>query len=130
MLWDLVAVTVLLVCFLVLSGTLVATSALTLDTGWGRRLRPLGPLLVRIDAPREVVFDVAAAPYLSASPPRALSRKGDVGADRGVQLAPDQILRGGAHAASGPPRRLSPNADRGGRLHGRLGLPTERILSG
>ena len=75
MLWDLVAVTVLLVCFLVLSGTLVATSALTLDTGWGRRLRPLGPLLVRIDAPREVVFDVAAAPYLSASPPRALRAK-------------------------------------------------------
>ena len=48
--------------------------ALTLDLGLGRRVRPLGPLAVRIDAPREVVFDVIAAPYLRRTP-RALDRK-------------------------------------------------------
>lgn len=36
----------------------VARGALTLDLGVGRRVRPLGPLKVRIRAPREVVFDV------------------------------------------------------------------------
>jgi hypothetical protein len=37
---------------------------LTLDTGIGRRTAPLGPLTVDIDAPRDLVFDVIAAPYL------------------------------------------------------------------
>jgi hypothetical protein len=43
---------------------LVATGALTLDTGVARRTRRLGPLTVEIGAPRDVVFDVIAAPYL------------------------------------------------------------------
>ena len=38
--------------------------ALTLDTGIGRRTAALGPLTVEIDAPRDLVFDVIAAPYL------------------------------------------------------------------
>ena len=50
---------------------LVARGQLTLDTGIGRRLRPLGPLDFAIGAPREVVFDVIAAPYLDRTP-RAL----------------------------------------------------------
>ena len=37
---------------------------LTLDTGIGRRTAPLGPLTVDIDAPRPLVFEVVAAPYL------------------------------------------------------------------
>jgi hypothetical protein len=41
--------------------------ALTLDTGIGRRTVELGPLNVDIDAPREVVFDVIAAPYLGGA---------------------------------------------------------------
>jgi hypothetical protein len=44
------------------------------DLGVGTSLRPLGPLAVRIDAPREVVFDVIAGPYLGRTP-RALESK-------------------------------------------------------
>jgi Polyketide cyclase / dehydrase and lipid transport len=47
---------------------LVVTGKLTLDTGWGRRLRPLGPFGVTIAAPAAAVFDVIAAPYLGKSP--------------------------------------------------------------
>jgi hypothetical protein len=53
---------------------LVARGALTLDTGIGRRLRPLGPVDFRIAAPREAVFDVIATPYLGRTT-RALERK-------------------------------------------------------
>ncbi|MGH3051007.1 MAG: SRPBCC family protein, partial [Gaiellaceae bacterium] len=44
---------------------------LTLDTGVGRRARPLGPVTFEIAAPRETVFDVIATPYLERTP-RAL----------------------------------------------------------
>lgn len=50
---------------------LVARGQLTLDTGIGRRLRPLGPIDFVIAAPRELVFDVIATPYLGRTP-RAL----------------------------------------------------------
>jgi hypothetical protein len=57
---------------------LMSLGRLTLDVGWGRRVRPLGPLLVRIGAPRETVFDLIALPYLSANPPAELRRKIEV----------------------------------------------------
>lgn len=57
---------------------------LTIDLGIGRRLRPLGPFTVRIDAPREIVFDVIAAPYLRRTP-RALQGKLDV-VERGTDM--------------------------------------------
>jgi hypothetical protein len=47
---------------------------LTVDLGIGRTVRPLGPLTVRIAAPRDVVFDVISAPYLGRTP-RALATK-------------------------------------------------------
>ncbi len=47
---------------------LVVTGKLTMDTGWGRRLRPLGPFGVTIAAPAAAVFDVIAAPYLGKTP--------------------------------------------------------------
>jgi len=50
---------------------LLARGALTIDTGIGRRIRQLGPVDFEISAPREVVFDVIAAPYLGRTP-RAL----------------------------------------------------------
>ncbi len=53
---------------------LVVTGKLTLDTGLGRRVRPLGPFGVDIAAPAETVFDVIAAPYLGRTP-RAMSGK-------------------------------------------------------
>ncbi|HEY6069051.1 MAG TPA: SRPBCC family protein [Gaiellaceae bacterium] len=52
----------------------LASGALTIDVGVGRRLQPLGPLVQAIRAPREVVFDVIAAPYLGRTP-RALADK-------------------------------------------------------
>jgi len=53
---------------------LFTSGALTLDLGLGRRLQPLGPLVQTIRAPREIVFDVVAAPYLGRTP-RALADK-------------------------------------------------------
>jgi hypothetical protein len=56
---------------------LVATGDVTLDVGVGRRVRPLGPLSFSIAAPREIVFDVIAAPYLGRTP-RALTAEVEV----------------------------------------------------
>ena len=42
----------------------LVTGACPVDLGVGRRVRPLGPQLVDMAAPREVVFDVIAQPYL------------------------------------------------------------------
>jgi hypothetical protein len=52
----------------------LVTGACPLDLGVGRRVRPLGPQLVDMAAPREVVFDVIAEPYLGRTP-RALADK-------------------------------------------------------
>lgn len=60
-----------------LGSVLVVKGALTLDLGVGRRVRPMGPLRVRIAAPRETVFDVVAAPYLRRTP-RAMRAKVEV----------------------------------------------------
>jgi hypothetical protein len=45
-----------------------ATGRLTVDLGWGRSRRALGPLLLDVAAPRELVFDVIAGPYLGRTP--------------------------------------------------------------
>jgi hypothetical protein len=71
--WILAVLAGVAVAGAVLYGLLVRGS-LTIDLGIGRRLQPLGPLTVRIDAPREVVFDVISAPYLGRTP-RALESK-------------------------------------------------------
>lgn len=47
---------------------------LVIDLSIGRSIRPLGPLDTRIAAPRELVFEVIAAPYL-ASPPPSVAEK-------------------------------------------------------
>lgn len=47
---------------------LMRTGRLTLDTGWGRTLHPVGPMTFRIDAPRDLVFDQLASPYLGRTP--------------------------------------------------------------
>jgi Polyketide cyclase / dehydrase and lipid transport len=53
---------------------LLASGAVTIDVGVGRRLRGLGPLTWHIAAGREIVFDVVAGPYLGRTP-RALEDK-------------------------------------------------------
>jgi len=65
---------------------LTLSGRLTLDTGWGRVVRPLGPQVVRIEAPRGLVFELLALPYLSPSPPRRLREKIQV-LDRGESMA-------------------------------------------
>ena len=53
---------------------LVIRGAVTLDLGFGRRVRPLGPIRRWIAAPPAVVFDVIAAPYLGRTP-RSMAEK-------------------------------------------------------
>jgi hypothetical protein len=62
----------------------VARGDLTLDTGIGRRVQPLGPVDFEIAAPRDVVFDVIALPYLQQTP-RALQSELDVW-ERGTDM--------------------------------------------
>ncbi|GAA4129477.1 hypothetical protein GCM10022285_17120 [Streptomyces tunisiensis] len=52
----------------------LVTGALPLDMGVGRRIRQLGPQTVDVAAPREVVFDVIAQPYLGRAT-RAMREK-------------------------------------------------------
>jgi hypothetical protein len=52
----------------------LVTGRLTLDVGVGRRTRPLGPLVVDVAAPRDVVYAVASAPYAERRP-RAMQEK-------------------------------------------------------
>jgi len=62
----------------------VVTGAITVDLNLGRRTRPLGPQVVDIAAPRDVVFDIVAAPYL-ARQPRAIAEKIEV-LERGTDM--------------------------------------------
>jgi hypothetical protein len=64
---------------------LLVRGSATLDLGVGRVLVPLGPLSRDIDAPRDVVFDVIARPYLHRTP-RALEQKLQVW-ERGADMA-------------------------------------------
>jgi Polyketide cyclase / dehydrase and lipid transport len=52
---------------------LLVEGALTLDTGVGRRVQPLGPVSWEIAAPRERVFELIESPYRRT--PRALQHK-------------------------------------------------------
>jgi hypothetical protein len=52
----------------------LVTGAVPADLGIGRRLRPLGPFGLDIDAPRELVFGLLAAPYLGRQT-RAMAEK-------------------------------------------------------
>jgi len=47
---------------------LLAMGRLHLDLGWGRSLHELGPITVPIAAPRDLVFEIIAAPYLGRTP--------------------------------------------------------------
>jgi hypothetical protein len=62
----------------------LVTGACPVDLGVGRRVRPLGPQVVEMSAPREVVFDVIVDPYLGRTP-RALADKLRV-LDRGSDM--------------------------------------------
>ena len=95
---------------------LVVRGSLSLDLGVGRRMRGLGPMTVRIAAPREIVFDVVAAPYLERTP-RALRSKLEV-LERGedVVLAVHHTPAYGLTATTVETVRF----ERPGRVHFRL----------
>lgn len=61
---------------------LLAMGRLHLDLGWGRRIHELGPIDLRIAAPRELVFEIIASPYLGRTPRESgieiLARNGDL----------------------------------------------------
>ena len=59
---------------------------LTLDVGWGRTHRPLGPFGVDVAAPKEVVFAVIADPYLGRTP-HAMADKLEV-----IERGSDMVL--------------------------------------
>ena len=75
---TLVVVGVVLLSLMATAYALVVTGGLTIDTGWGRRVRPLGPITRTIRAPRDMVFELIGVPYLDANPPRALREKVEV----------------------------------------------------
>ena len=87
MTWAILALALALVVLglIVLGYVLTSTGRLTADTGWGRRVRPLGPQVVLIRASRDVVFDLASVPYLSANPPRELRERIEV-LERGTDM--------------------------------------------
>lgn len=68
--------------FLVYLGTV--TGAVVIDTGWGRRLRPLGPSKVEIAADRDTVYAMLTQPYLGRVT-RALADKVQV-IERGTDM--------------------------------------------
>jgi hypothetical protein len=85
--------------------------AIPVDLGIGRRTRPLGPLQVLVAAPRELVFDVIAAPY-AERPSRAMREKVEV-LERGTDLvlaAHYTPLRGRLRATTVETVRFQPPA--------------------
>jgi hypothetical protein len=68
-LWIAVGVLSLLLVGGVAAGfLLLAMGRLHLDLGWGRSFHQLGPIEVRIAAPRELVFEMIREPYLGSTP--------------------------------------------------------------
>ncbi|MGI8616071.1 MAG: SRPBCC family protein [Actinomycetota bacterium] len=59
---------------------------LGVDLGIGRSTRPLGPIVRKIDAPRDIVFDAAAAPY-GPRPPKAARHHVEV-----LQRSPSMVI--------------------------------------
>ncbi len=55
----------------------LVTGRLSLDLAVGRRTRPLGPLVLDIAAPRELVYAAATAPYAERRP-RAMQEKVEI----------------------------------------------------
>jgi hypothetical protein len=67
-LWIAVGVLAVLLSALIAGGFLaMALGRMHLDLGWGRSIHPLGPLRIRIEAPRELVYEILSAPYLGRS---------------------------------------------------------------
>lgn len=66
--WALVGAVGVLVAGAAVAARAAVRGQLTLDVGRGRSVRALGPMDVLVAAPRDVVFDVAGAPYAARAP--------------------------------------------------------------
>lgn len=84
--WILLGATGAMLVGLSLAARAAVRGQLALDIGMGRSVRPLGPLTYWVEAPRDVVFDVAAAPY-GPHPPRELRAHVEV-----LQRSPSMVL--------------------------------------
>jgi hypothetical protein len=82
--WALLVVCAVVAFLAILLGRAWLLGRLTLDFGWGRSTHLLGPIEMTVDAPRDVVFDVVAAPYLGRTP-RGMRSELDV-LERGADL--------------------------------------------
>ncbi len=92
---------------------LAVTGKLTADTGWGRRVRPLGPFGIDIAAPTGTIFNLIAAPYLGHTP-RAMAAKLRV-LERGSHMVLAKHYTPCTAAGSPPPPwRRSPSTGRAG----------------
>jgi hypothetical protein len=67
-LWIAVGLTVLMLAGMAAGFLLLAMGRLHLDVGWGRSFHELGPIEIRIDAPRDRVFEMISEPYLRHNP--------------------------------------------------------------
>ena len=90
---------------------LLVEGAVTLDTGLGRRVQPLGPCSWQIAAPRELVFELIEGPYRRT--PRALREKLEVwerGGDMVLAAHMTQVGRRKVKTVEtvrfGPPERI------------------------
>lgn len=75
--WGLIAAVAVLVAGVLSLYLLLVGGALTLDLGWGRSMHQLGPIILTVAAPREIVFEQISAPYLGRTP-RELREKVEV----------------------------------------------------
>jgi hypothetical protein len=75
----LAALAALLVALLAGGFLALAMGRVHVDLGWGRSLHQLGPMRMRIAAPRELVYEVLSAPYLgrAGSPAVDVVARGD-----------------------------------------------------
>jgi len=81
----------------------LVTGAVPVDLNLGRRVRPLGPQAIDIAAPRQLVFDIVAQPYLGRTT-RAMSEKVRI-IERGTGMCwPRTTPRFGARSRAGSPR--------------------------
>lgn len=74
----------------------LVSGALPVDLGVGRRVRPLGPQTLDVAAPRDVVFDVIAQPYLGRAT-RAMREKVRI-----LERGSDMVLAAHFTRAAGP----------------------------
>lgn len=84
----------------VVGSRLAVRGQLTLDLGRWRSIRPLGPITVRIRAPRDVVYQQIAGPYLGRTPASLRERLQVLERSDSMALALHRTPVGSQHAVT------------------------------